>query len=85
MYHRIFDIENRLDEAMFLFGSRHDGLPFQVEGRCTLRGFHLELRNLFNFIIGFWSLLWVVFPTFLVYSQNFFGLYDENLFGSSAI
>ena len=25
MYHRIFDIENRLDEAMFLFGARQTG------------------------------------------------------------
>ena len=25
MYHRIFDIENRLDEAMFLFGGRQVG------------------------------------------------------------
>ena len=25
MYHRIFDIENRLDEGMFLFGGRQVG------------------------------------------------------------
>ena len=25
MYRRIFDIENRLDEAMFLFGGRQTG------------------------------------------------------------
>ena len=33
MYHRIFDIENRLDEAMFLFGGRQTGKSTLLKGR----------------------------------------------------
>lgn len=36
MYHRIFDIENRLDEAMFLFGGRQTGKSTLLKERLWL-------------------------------------------------
>ena len=51
MYHRIFDIENRLDEAMFLFGGRQTGSTLLKERFPKAVYFDLlnsELRNRFR-------------------------------------
>ncbi len=52
MYHRIFDIENRLDEAMFLFGGRQTGKSTLLKERFP-RAVYIdllksELRNRFK-------------------------------------
>ena len=52
MYHRIFDIENRLDEAMFLFGGRQVGkstlLKEQFPKAVYFDLLNSELRNRFR-------------------------------------
>ncbi len=52
MYHRIFDIENRLDEAMFLFGGRQVGKSTLLKERFPKAVYidllNSELRNRFQ-------------------------------------
>lgn len=52
MYHRIFDIENRLDEAMFLFGGRQTGKSTLLKERFPKAVYmdllKSELRNRFK-------------------------------------
>ena len=52
MYHRIFDIENRLDEAMFLFGGRQVGKSTLLKERFPKAVYfdllNSELRNRFR-------------------------------------
>ena len=52
MYHRIFDIENRLDEAMFLFGGRQTGKSTLLKERFPKAVYfdllNSELRNRFK-------------------------------------
>ncbi len=52
MYHRIFDIENRLDEAMFLFGGRQVGkstlLKERFHNAIYIDLLNSELRNRFR-------------------------------------
>lgn len=52
MYHRIFDIENRLDEAMFLFGGRQVGKSTLLKERFPHAVYYdllnSELRNRFR-------------------------------------
>ncbi len=52
MYHRIFDIENRLDEAMFLFGGRQVGKSTLLKERFPKAVFidllKSEVRNRFK-------------------------------------
>ena len=52
MYHRIFDIENRLDEAMFLFGGRQTGKSTLLKERFPKAVYfdllNYELRNRFK-------------------------------------
>lgn len=52
MYHRIFDIENRLDEAMFLFGGRQVGKSTLLKERFPnaiyIDLLNSELRNRFR-------------------------------------
>lgn len=52
MYHRIFDIENRLDEAMFLFGGRQTGKSTLLKERFPKAVYfdllNSELRNRFR-------------------------------------
>lgn len=52
MYQRIFDIENRLDEAMFLFGGRQVGKSTLLKERFPKALFYdllnSELRNRFK-------------------------------------
>ena len=52
MYHRIFDIENRLDEAMFLFGGRQVGKSTLLKERFPNAVYidllNSELRNRFQ-------------------------------------
>ena len=52
MYHRIFDIENRLDEAMFLFGGRQVGKSTLLKERFPKSVYfdllNSELRNRFR-------------------------------------
>ena len=44
MYHRIFDIENRLDEAMFLFGGRQVGKSTLLKERFP-KAVYIDLLN----------------------------------------
>ena len=44
MYHRIFDIENRLDEAMFLFGGRQVGKSTLLRERFP-KAVYIDLLN----------------------------------------
>ena len=44
MYHRIFDIENRLDEAMFLFGGRQTGKSTLLKERFP-KAVYIDLLN----------------------------------------
>ena len=44
MYHRIFDIENRLDEAMFLFGGRQVGKSTLLKQRFP-KAVYIDLLN----------------------------------------
>ncbi|MBQ2189170.1 MAG: hypothetical protein II401_11525 [Bacteroidales bacterium] len=44
MYHGIFDIENSLDEAIFLFGGRQVGKPTLLK-ECFPNAIYIDFRQ----------------------------------------